>query len=132
MNRLILASYDLEDWTKANRWCDEMQRRYPASAQAPRCQLYLMTSRAKEPDVALAWKLADSITALVPKPQRFERFKSDLLVAAVLTRANLGDSAKRVVDRSRGNPEVDPNLELPQYAAFVSVLRSDTTAAWPT
>ncbi|MBL0179484.1 MAG: hypothetical protein IPP98_10225 [Gemmatimonadetes bacterium] len=130
LNRLILASYDLEDWTKANRWCDEMQRRYPASAQAPRCQLYLMTSRAKEPDVALAWKLADSITALVPKPQqRFERFKSDLLVAAVLTRANLGDSAKRVVDRSRGNPEVDPNLELPQYAAFVSVLRSDTTAA---
>lgn len=130
LNRLILASYDLEDWTKANRWCDEMQRRYPASVQAPRCQLYLMTSRAKEPDVALAWKLADSITALVPKPQQqFERFKSDLLVAAVLTRANLGDSAKRVVDRSRGNPEVDPNLELPQYAAFVSVLRGDTTAA---
>ena len=130
LNRLVLASYDLEDWTKANRWCDEMQRRYPASAQAPRCQLYLMTSRAKEPDVALAWKLADSIAAMAPKPaQQFERFKSDLLVAGVLARAGQNDSAKRVVDRSRGNPEVDPNLELPQYAAFVSVLRNDTTAA---
>ncbi len=130
LNRLILSSYDLEDWTKANRWCEEMQRRYPASAQAPRCQLYLMTSRAKEPDVAMAWKLADSITAMAPKPsQKFERFKSDLLVAAVLARAGLGDSAKRVVDRSRGNPEIDPNLELPQYAAFVSVLRGDTTSA---
>ncbi|MBP9897152.1 MAG: protein kinase [Gemmatimonadales bacterium] len=130
LNRLILAAYDLEDWTKANRWCDEMQRRYPASAQAPRCQLYLMTSRAKEADVALAWKLADSIAAMAPKPaQQFERFKSDLLVAAVLARAGQGDSAKRVAERSRGNPEIDPNLELPQYAAFVSVLRSDTTAA---
>ena len=38
-------------------------------------------------------------------------------------------TAKRVADRSRGNPEVDPNLDLPQFAAFVGVLRGDTTAA---
>ncbi len=130
LNRLILSSYDVEDFVNAKRWCDEMQRRYPASAQAPRCQLYLETAKKKEWDVALAWKLADSITALAPKPsQQFERFKSDLLVAAVLARAGLGDSAKQVVNRSRGNPEIDPNLELPQYAAFVDGLRGDTTAA---
>ncbi len=130
LNRLVLSSYDVEDFVNAKRWCDEMQRRYPASAQAPRCQLYLETSKKKEWDVALAWKLADSIAAMAPKPQQqFERFKSNLLVAAVLARAGLGDSAKRVVDRSRGNPEIDPNLELPQYAAFVDGLRGDTTAA---
>ena len=130
LNRLILASYDTEEWTTATRWCDEMQRRYPASSQAPRCKLYLETSKKKEWDVPLAWKLADSITAMAPKPQQqFERFKSDLLVAAVLARAGLGDSAKRVVDRSRGNPDIDPNLELPQFAAFVGALRGDTTAA---
>ena len=107
-----------------------MRPRSPASSQARRCKPSLETPKKKEWDVPLAWKLADSITAMAPKPQQqFERFKSDLLVAAVLARAGLGDSAKRVVDRSRGNPDIDPNLELPQFAAFVGALRGDTTAA---
>lgn len=130
LNRLFLAAYDLERWPDAEQWCTEMQRRFAASPQAPRCQLFLFTTRARTPDIARAWQLADSIARIVPPAQQpFERRKSDLLVAAVIARAGNLDSAAAVAERARGTPEVDPNNELPQYAAYVAVLRSDTTAA---
>ncbi len=128
--RLFLATYEQEQWVQAERWCGEMQRRFPSSFQAPRCQLFLLSSRAREPDVALAWRLADSTAALAPESRReFQRLNSDLLVAAVLAKAGQGDSARAVVVRSRGTPAIDPSADLAQFAAFVHVLLSDTTEA---
>ena len=131
LSRLFLANYEQEQWVQAERWCDEMQRRFPASFQAPRCQLFLQTSRAvPQPDVARAWRLADSTAALAPESRKeFQRLNSDLLVAAVLARAGLADSARAVVGRSRGNPTIDPSADLAQFAAFVRVLLGDTTEA---
>jgi hypothetical protein len=82
------------------------------------------------PDPQLAWRLADSTTALsVAARQEFMRLNSDLLVAAVLARAELGDSARAVVARSRADGELDPSADLAQFSAFVFVLLQDTTAA---
>ena len=133
--RLFLSSYDLEQWPKARQWCDDMQHRFPRSFQAPRCKLFLMTGKnetatAAKEDIPLAWRLADSVVAMAPKTRHdFQRFNSDLLVAAVLARAGLNDSAKRVLDRSKGNAQIDASRDLAQFAAFVDVLLNDKTAA---
>ena len=133
--RLFLSSYDLQQWPKARQWCDDMQHRFPRSFQAPRCKLFLMTGKnesanAARADTPLAWRLADSVVALAPKARHdFQRFNSDLLVAAVLARAGLNDSARRVLNRSKGNAEIDASRDLAQFAAFVDVLLNDKTAA---
>ena len=66
VKRLFLASYDLEQFVDAVHWCDEGQQRFPNDFKFVRCQLWLLTTRAKEPDVALAWKLADSLPKVGP------------------------------------------------------------------
>jgi hypothetical protein len=52
-----------------------------------------------------------------------------MMVAATLARANLPDSARRLVQRSRGNSEIDPTRDLIYAEAFVNTLLGDTTAA---
>jgi hypothetical protein len=42
-----------------------------------------------------------------------------MLVAAVLGRAGLKDSAARVVERSKGNSEMNPTRDLTLFGAFV-------------
>jgi eukaryotic-like serine/threonine-protein kinase len=131
LSRLFLSSYDLGRFRpEAERWCEESQRRFPTSVYAARCQLMLLTTRILEPDVSQAWALADSVVARSPAPQQaIQRLANNLLVAAVLVRAGQVDSARRVVERSRGDEEVDPTRELMLRAAFVQTLLSDTTAA---
>jgi hypothetical protein len=58
-----------------------------------------------------------------------QRHASDLLVAAVLARAGMADSARHVVQRAQGDAELDPKRDLMLRAAFVHALLSDTTAA---
>ena len=133
--RLFLSSYDLADWIQAKHWCEETQRRFPAGLEAPRCKLFLMTGKnesapkAKE-DVAAAWHLADSIVARAAKARHdFQRLNSDLLVAMVLAKAGFTDSARHVLDRSRGSADIDPTRDLLQFAAYVDILLKDNTTA---
>jgi serine/threonine-protein kinase len=126
LGRLFLASYDLEQFVDAGHWCDEGQRRFPGNFQFVSCRLWLMTSKAKEPDVPLAWALADSLATLAPAPRRaFETLKAHMAVAAVLARAGLADSARHVAQRSRGNPDVDPTRDLVYMDIFVQTLLQD-------
>ena len=135
LQRLFLTSYDLADWTSAKHWCDETQRRFPTSYQAPRCRLFLLTAKNVSPvaakgSIADAWRLADSVTAKIDEKKRpFQRLNSDLLVAMVLAKAGLTDSAKHVLDRSRGTPEIDKPRDLMQFAAYVDILLGDTKKA---
>lgn len=129
--RLFLGAYDLREWQQAERWCTQLQQRFPANYQAPRCGLFMQTTPwVTNPDPQLAWRLADSTTALsAPARQGFTRLNSNLLVAAVLARAGLEDSARAVVAKSRASGELDPSADLAQFSAFVFVLLQDTTAA---
>jgi serine/threonine-protein kinase len=130
LSRLFYASYDLGQFTDAVDWCNEGKRRFPADFKFVECELYLLTSRAREPDVQLAWKLADSTTRLAPEQEReYQRLNSQMMVAATLARANLRDSARRVAQRSRGSSELDPTRDLVYAEAFVNTLLGDTTAA---
>ena len=97
---------------------------------AARCQLLLMTTKARAPEPASAWLLADSAVMRTAEPQRpYQRLLSDMVVAAVLARAGLADSARRVIDRSQGDPQIDPTRDLVLFGAFAHVLIGDTTQA---
>jgi TolB-like protein len=123
LSRLFLASYDLGQFVDAVHWCEEGQRRFPGDFKFVSCRLWLMTTKAQPPDVPLAWRLADSLTRLAPAPRReFETRKAHMAVAATLARQGLADSARRVAEHARGDPDIDPTRDLMYMDAFVQTL----------
>ena len=131
INRLFLISYDLSQFVEADYWCREGHRRYPDDFLFVKCQLYIMTSKAKEPDVELAARLADSVPKLTPEGRRdFEAREAQMLRAMVLARAGQADSARQVMERARvGGPEVDPTQDLAWDAIYVNLLLGDKNEA---
>ena len=135
LSRLFLAAYDLEQFDKAEQWCNTARQRFPADVRAVRCRLYLMTAKSAKPDVAEAWRLADTAVSRVPPgAQPRERLTEDMLVAAVLARASkaqpsLADSARHVAKRSEGTAQNDPTRDLAFFGAFVYTLLGDTDDA---
>ena len=128
--RLYTTSYDLEQFADAARWCAEGHRRFSQNPRFVQCELWLMTSRAKPPDVALAWQLLDEVVKLTPaRTREYVRLESQNAVAAVLARAGLADSARHLLARSRGGPDLDPEAELLSYQAFAFVLLGDRDQA---
>jgi tetratricopeptide (TPR) repeat protein len=126
INRLFLASYDLGQFVDASYWCEKGQQRFPDDFKFVRCQLWLMTSKGKEPDVALARKLADSLPKIVPSPEReYYKLEGQIATAAVLARSGSVDSARQLLKRSRGGVEVDPDRELLVMEGFVHLIMGD-------
>lgn len=126
LSRLFYASYDLGQFPDATHWCEASQARFPADSKSVECQLYLLTTKAKEPDVNQAWRLADSLVKLADEPDReYQRLNAHMLVAATIARAGMADSARHVAQRSRGRPEIDPTRDLLYAEAFVRNLLGD-------
>jgi serine/threonine-protein kinase len=110
---LYLSSYDLEQFPDAVSYCREGRERFSEDPRFYDCELWLLASRALEPDVERAWALADTIAMLTPEPEReWKRLESTLAVGGVLARAGMADSARAVFDQVQSNPEVDPSGEL--------------------
>jgi serine/threonine-protein kinase len=124
--RLFVTSYDLELFTPATDWCQKGHRRFPNNPQFVQCELMLMSTNAADPDVARAWQLANDAVRLTPERARpYGQLYQQIFVAAVLARAGLADSARHVLERSRGNADSDPTKELLGYQAFVRVMLGD-------
>ena len=67
---------------------------------------------------------------LAPKrEQEYQRLNSHMMVAATLARAGQADSARHLVVRSRGQPEIDPTRDLMYAEAFVRTLLGDKAEA---
>lgn len=129
LTRLFHTSYDLDQQRQAQRWCQEGMRRFPRDFRFFQCQLYLMT-RLEAPDVPRAWSVLSSIDSLAPPPQRaILHLRNQMLVAAVIARAGLRDSAHAVSARSRGTPELDPEHDLVAMEAFVRTLLGEQDEA---
>jgi serine/threonine-protein kinase len=136
LNRLIMANYDLGQFEKAGQWCATARQRFAKEMRFTRCRLYLLTTRAEQPNVAAAWAIADSAVALSPPAARpLDRLTSNMLVAAVIARAAkagqpaLADSARRVVRASLGDTQIDGLRELAFYGSFVHAILGDTDDA---
>ncbi|GMR13723.1 MAG: hypothetical protein BMS9Abin29_1938 [Gemmatimonadota bacterium] len=130
LRRLYETSYDLENFRDGIRYCDEGRRRFPDVPEFTECQLWLMSTRAVEPDPDRAWQIMEEYLALVPESDRErERISSQLVVAMVLARAQMPDSALAVVARSQASPDIDPTRELLGYEALVHLQLGDPATA---
>jgi eukaryotic-like serine/threonine-protein kinase len=120
LSRLFSSDFDLRNFTKASDWCDKIHARFPQASEGFGCQLQLDASPAREPpDVPLAWRLVDSVTQYSPAArQQKMRLQSDMLVGIVLARAGLKDSARRVIERSKADAEIDPARDVALIAAW--------------
>jgi len=129
--RLFTTAYNLEQHEQAAHWCEaEGHRRFPANPAFTECRLWLLSTDVKQPDITMAWRLADSLAALTPERGReLARRKALVAVAAVLARASLADSARHVLDQARSDREVDPARELVPRHAWVRVLLGDKDEA---
>jgi TolB-like protein len=120
---LYTTSYDLENMREAERYCREGHERFPRMPAFVECRLWLLSApypQAPEPDPDEAWSTLDDYLELIPESFReVERLKGNILVAGVLARAELPDSAEAVLSRSRATPAVDPQMELLGYEALV-------------
>jgi len=124
--RLFTSSYDLEMFGDAEKWCGEGQRRFPQNYRFIQCRLWMLTTKAKPADPALAWNLVRQLEAHSAKDDwPFLKLDSQIAVAAVLARAGRVDSARSLLDHSQGNMEVDPAQDLLYTEAFVWALLAE-------
>jgi eukaryotic-like serine/threonine-protein kinase len=130
LSRLFYSSYDLAQFSDAVHWCSEGGRRFPDDPKFAECQLWLMTTKAVDPDVPRAWQLADSMVQRTPERQReYQRLNGKMIVAAILARAGLKDSARQVAAGARSTPELDPMRDIELSGAFAYTLMGDKEGA---
>jgi TolB-like protein/tRNA A-37 threonylcarbamoyl transferase component Bud32 len=128
--QLFSASYELEDFRGADQWCQEGYRRFPKNPQFVRCRLFVLTTPLKTADPTTAWRLVEEWRTLAPAQMwELQGRTAHGLVAIMLARAGLGDSALHVVERSRGTGAIDPDRSLLQYEAYVRLLRGERDEA---
>ena len=125
--QLFWKSHNMEMFPDAAKWCDEGHRRFPRDPNFVECRLWMLTTKAVRPDADAAWRLVDSLAALVsPADSAFSSRHAHMVAAAVLARApGLADSARRVLERSRGTPDIDPRRELEGDEAIARVFLHD-------
>ncbi len=128
--RLFLGSYDLEQLTQAHTWCDEGARRFASDYRFAECRVWAGTLPGVTPDPTEAWRLVEVATRLAPEAKRqYEAHRVMIIAAAVLVRAGLADSARRVLLAARAGADVDPGLDLPYLEAYVRTLLGDDAEA---
>lgn len=131
LDRLFWASHDLADFPKAVHWCDEGGRRFPQNYRFVDCQLWLLLTPGAEANISRAWSLAARSDSLTPPPERPLRTRwREFLVAGVIGRAGLRDSAEHVFARARtSDPAVDPDHELMGVEAIARAQMGDDDGA---
>jgi tetratricopeptide (TPR) repeat protein len=127
---LYATAYDNEQFLDAVKWCNEGRRRFPQDPNFVRCQLWLYTTSAVTPTIPEAWATAQRFVELSPERARTLREReAQMLVAMAIHKAGNTDSAKRVLERARGNPQIDPERELVSYEAFIRAQMGDVDTA---
>ena len=128
--RLFIGSYDLEQFTQAQRWCLEGDRRFPHDYRFAECRLLLMTTDVAAVDIPEAWRLVARLDSTTPLPRRLaEHHRAQMFVGAALARAGLKDSASHVLVAARGGRDVDPEQELLSLEAFGRTLLGEPDQA---
>jgi serine/threonine-protein kinase len=130
--RLFNASLDLEQFQQAERWCLEGAKRFPDNYRFSSCQLLLMVTPAQPPNVERAWELAARVDSLTPAQwQEYESVDALMMVGGVLARAELADSARKVLAAAHGRVtnEIDPEQSLLGHEAYMLTLLGDYDGA---
>ncbi|MGH7530309.1 MAG: hypothetical protein ACREMN_07990, partial [Gemmatimonadales bacterium] len=131
LDRLVYGAYDLAQFSESRRWCDEGGRRFPQSWRFAECRLWLLTDPRAEQDIELAWRLLHRADSLTPAPQLPYRTRMrQIIVASVIGRAGLRDSAEHVLAAARtSDSRIDPTQDLLGYEALARTLMGDQDGA---
>jgi DNA-binding SARP family transcriptional activator/TolB-like protein len=113
-NQLYLSALLRGDFPAAARECDGARRQFPADWRFVECRLTLMREDpARPPDVEAGWRLVEELDRLDPpsvaraQGRAYSPLYRRALVAALLARAGLGDSARAVLARARASAQGD-------------------------
>jgi TolB-like protein len=129
--RLFTTSYQLDDALEAKRWCDEGQRRFSDDYRFAECHLWYYDMKGATPDIPAAWASLEQLTKLSPPGLRpLFRLKGQMRLGIALARAGLADSARHVMERSRGDATVDAGRELAQLEAVGRMIVGDKDEAF--
>ena len=127
---LYSTSYNLEQFADAIHWCDEGHRRFPNTPAFVRCRLYLMFTKAVTPNPSDAWQAVRELERITPKPTwEYRKREGEIITSIVLYRANMSDSAHRVLARTDAGPEIDPRGELVSLRALAHEFFGETDQA---
>jgi uncharacterized membrane-anchored protein len=85
-----------------------------------------MAMKGQTPDIGQAWQLLDRmVEQTAPNLRESNRLYGQMLVALVLARAGLQDSARAVAVRARGDATTDPTRDQALYEALVRTQLGD-------
>jgi serine/threonine-protein kinase len=130
LGRLFWAHYDLEQFNDARQWCEAGHLRFPDDHDFIQCQLWLMLAPSEEADPDVAWELhAELQDVLDAGPRPIEERKGYLLVAGILRKAGLADSASSVLPLGRAEGDIDPNEDLMVLEARILATTGDPDGA---
>jgi TolB-like protein len=130
IDRLIYAQYDLGQFRQAGEWCDRGRQRFPDNYRFVECQLWLMATPQGSTDVGAAWDLLEQLDSMSPEALRDYKHQVGLImVAGVLRRAELADSAASVLSRVDHSEAVDPQRVLYGYEAGIRASTGDPEGA---
>ncbi len=127
--RLYLTSMLLRRWPEASRWCAQGEHRFPDNWQFGFCRLTLMwMPSGVRPDPTRAWALVAGMERTAPPSERAvlaPRWR--MIVAGVLAKAGMADSARRTAAGARAAAASDPELDF--YDAGVRTLLGERAEA---
>ncbi len=127
--RLYVTSYDLGSFVNAEKWCDQLNERFPSSFDAARCQLWIMTAGTNRDPAEAAKRAARYVSAAPPQSKDYIKREGQIVVADVLGFAGQKDSARKVLVAARADRKIDPRGELQGLEAFVRAQIGDKKEA---
>src|SRR6266550_3899535 len=126
--RLFYASFQLERYADALNWCATGRRRFPSDWLFLQCQLTLQASSPDmRPSVPAAWRVLGDIPSIEPLQTRsWAGPRLRMMVAGVIARAGLGDSAEHVIQAARSAAPDDAELLYLEALARVRLSQPDS------
>jgi serine/threonine-protein kinase len=110
--RLFNTSLELKRYDEAERWCERGREAFPTEWIFRMCRLNLMAwSPPVRPDVRQGWAVMHELDSISgAKGWAWLPPQMSMVMAAVIARANLPDSAHRVIQRAKAAAPNDPQL----------------------
>ncbi len=132
LQRLFLSSYEMGDDSASGYWCNESGRRFARSWPSAYCALALLAWNLTVDTAAVnrAWTIADEAISRAPQAQQAQQVQPRfyMLVATVLARHGMRDSAESLIRQARNDGAGDDEL-LPLEADARIALRERAAAA---